>query len=80
MTEINSQELRAGLEYSRSMAGLAKNEIAGLLDMHPNTYRRKEHNPETFTLEDLIKLKAAFNKKTIDEIFTPKKEMEKNAV
>jgi DNA-binding XRE family transcriptional regulator len=79
LDEINAKELRAGLEYSRNLAGIPKTELAARLDMHPNTYRRKEHNPATFTLEDLLKLKKALNKKTIEDIFVPEKEGKQNA-
>lgn len=78
MNELNANELRAGLEYSRNLAKIGKTELAALLDMHPNTYRRKEHNPESFTLGDMIKLKKVLNKKTIEDIFVPEKDGKQN--
>lgn len=61
--------LTAELEFQRTLKGYKKLELANNINLHPNTYRKREVNPLSFTLEELIQLKKAFNTKTIDEIF-----------
>lgn len=66
--------LKATLTYNRILKGYNKTEIAESLNLHPNTYRRKENNPLTFTLEELIRLKEVLEVSTIEQIFKIDKE------
>ena len=65
------------MEYKRAKTDYNKSEIAEKIGIHINTYRKREINPLSFTLGELIQLKIALNAETIDDIFNLNKDGER---
>lgn len=66
MHEIDIEKMRAGLEYTRNLKHKSKTEMAAIAGIHPNTYRRKEHDPYSFTLIECIRLSVALDMNITD--------------
>lgn len=49
------------LKISRVKAGMSQKEFAKLIDMPVSTYRKKEYNVKSFTLDECEKIRGILN-------------------